>query len=330
MQRTQNTLRLGTIAAVVTAAMTSGATSAATLYFDTNGATNGLGGSGSASWSTSVGAWQTTTSPGTAAPGVWIDGSDAYFHDSSKTANVSGTVEVGDISATAGGSNQNKNITSTGTVRWGGDIVIDVAGNAPNLTISNSGGLILTSGGLQDIAYNRIGGSTNSSTVTISADISESVAGSGLNLTKLPNTSSGIITLVLSGDNSYTGGTTLTRGVLRAESDNALGTGDVTIAASQTLTLQNATLNDYIDDTANLILNNTATINLNFVGTDVIGGLSFDGGTTILTSGLFNSTSHPSIFSGTGSLLVVIPEPASLALLGLGGLLMLPRRRRGN
>jgi hypothetical protein len=55
-------------------------TQAATLYFDNNGATTGLG-SGSANWDTTTTVWATSSSPGTTAPGLWVQGSDAGFQN---------------------------------------------------------------------------------------------------------------------------------------------------------------------------------------------------------------------------------------------------------
>lgn len=89
-------------------------------------------------------------------------------------------------------------------------------------------------------------------------------------------------TLTLSGINTYTGATTVNGGVLK------LGDG---------------TNSTNLSDAAAVSIASGAKIDLNFSGTDVIGSLSLDDSDA--GTGYFDSTSHPTYFSGTGRLFVM-------------------------
>ncbi|MEX0777668.1 MAG: PEP-CTERM sorting domain-containing protein [Phycisphaeraceae bacterium] len=71
-------------------------------------------------------------------------------------------------------------------------------------------------------------------------------------------------------------------------------------------------------------------MNLNFTGNQLVTAINFDGVVENTPGAVFDS-SHPTYgayFTGSGSLQIIpIPEPASLVLLGLGGLLVLPTSR---
>lgn len=134
--------------------------------------------------------------------------------------------------------------------------------------------------------------------------------------------------------NSYSGGTAVMNNAsLFVNADHALGTGNVTLNARTTLTLSGGLTNDYIANSASLIVSSTAhSVNLNFTGTDSISGLSLNGGTTFLGLGTYGAIGSgaqytSSIFSGTG-ILTVIPEPSVSALLLLGIFSFATRRRR--
>ncbi|MFA6174744.1 MAG: autotransporter-associated beta strand repeat-containing protein [Kiritimatiellales bacterium] len=123
-------------------------------------------------------------------------------------------------------------------------------------------------------------------------------------------TKAGTKILTLSGANTYSGATTVSAGALIANADYVFsGTTNITVAGLATLTLQNGVLNNYIGKHAQLILNNTSTLNLNFNGTNTIGGLSLDGGATWLSNGAYTSAQLASLnpsgtYSGNGSLTV--------------------------
>lgn len=125
-------------------------------------------------------------------------------------------------------------------------------------------------------------------------------------------------TLVLAGTNSHTGGTTVSAGLLEARRDGALGSGNATVADGATLKLSSGASHNYIRDSAGLLLNGTATVDLAYTGTDVVAALSFDGGATFQAFGTWGSSSSTaanksSRFAGTGILLVAAPTTTELA-----------------
>lgn len=150
-------------------------------------------------------------------------------------------------------------------------------------------------------------------------------------LTKL-----GTGTLVLDGFdvNSYSGGTSISAGVLDVKKDDGLGSGDVSIASGAKLKLELAVSNNYISDTGKLLLAAGSTVELAFAGTpDTISALSFDGGNTFAAVGIWGAPGSGAqftspLFTGTGTLNVLVPEPNTAALLaGCVAFLGLRRRR---
>jgi hypothetical protein len=92
-------------------------------------------------------------------------------------------------------------------------------------------------------------------------------------------------TTLTNAGNTYSGGTTVTTGTLRAHAAGALGTGNVTVANGATLRLASGSTANYIANTARLIVGSTGTAQLAFTGTDTIGKLSLNGGTSNVTPG---------------------------------------------
>ncbi len=125
---------------------------------------------------------------------------------------------------------------------------------------------------------------------------------------------------VLSGNNTYSGGTLIAAGVTDVRVDGGLGTGDVTVASGATLKLSQGAANAYINSQATLTLNGAApVVNLDFTGApNTIKALSFNGvpqaaGTWgAVGSGAANESAF---FTGTGMLNVtsggVIPQPVT-------------------
>ena len=143
------------------------------------------------------------------------------------------------------------------------------------------------------------------------------------------------------GVNTFSGGLSVSDGIVYASKDGALGTGDVTIAQSAvdtTAALEITTgITDAIFDTSNLYLGsfggNFSTITLAGGVSETIGGLFFDG--LAQSTGTWGSTSSGATyqnddwFAGTG-VLNVVPEPSAFGLLlGIAafGALYIRRRR---
>lgn len=171
--------------------------------------------------------------------------------------------------------------------------------------------------------------------INVLADISGVGSLTAWQYSALAPTTGGVF---LKSTNSYSGGTIVASyGLLDAQKDGALGTGNVTVAANGKLVLDSGLTNNYIDDTADLVLANATEvgmIKLNFTGADTIASLSFDGGTSYAAAGTWGAVgsgaAHTSaVFSGTG-MLNIVPEPSAVLLLttGLFGLLAYAWRRR--
>ena len=185
-------------------------------------------------------------------------------------------------------------------------------------------------------------GATYAGTLTLNANVALTSATTASGSVKFTNAISGFGgiskvgtgTVTLSGTgNSYQGGTSISAGTLIAAKDSALGTGNVSLlAASVTLTLQGGVTNNYIGDTVNLNIGFTNdVVNLNFAGTDTIGSLTVNG--VQEPAGVYGAsgvgvTVLPE-FSGTGTLTVlgVIPEPSTWAMVGFGAVLLIAAQR---
>jgi hypothetical protein len=159
--------------------------------------------------------------------------------------------------------------------------------------------------------------------------------------TKLIKAGAGMLTLA-GGPNFGTAGTEVLDGRLRVLNEGILNRGDVTVSgnldrpAVLELALTNLSANpDKIDDLANVILNssgaNRGILALNFSSSfsETVNTLRVDG--ALLTPGIYNAGNLAGYITGTGNLLVTIPEPSSLATLLIGATSLLGvrlRRRR--
>ncbi|KAF0093061.1 MAG: Autotransporter-associated beta strand repeat protein [Puniceicoccaceae bacterium 5H] len=93
-----------------------------------------------------------------------------------------------------------------------------------------------------------------------------------------PSTTTSTVEIVLSGNNTYEGGTLAgLRGIVTTMADGALGTGDVTVSSTGQLNLGGGTTHDYIDDAATLTVEAGGLVDLNFTGTDTVGAVVLDG-----------------------------------------------------
>lgn len=95
-------------------------------------------------------------------------------------------------------------------------------------------------------------------------------------------TKAGLGTLTLSGALSYSGDTTVAKGVL-----------SLTSAA--------------LHDGSHVTVNTGATLNLNFSGTDVVSAITLGG--TDLAEGTYSAITHPSLLTGTGKLQILPADP---------------------
>jgi autotransporter-associated beta strand protein len=221
---------------------------------------------------------------------------------------------------------------STGTQTFnfnGGTLKASTAGSATfltGLTAANvrSGGAFINTNGFNDT----IGQALLTGT-------SMGIADGGL--TKLGG---GILTLAAA--NTYTGATTISAGGLTIAANGGLSTGNVTLAASTTLTLGAGVTAAHSNTTSTLTLTNaTDTVDLAATtGTvqDTVGRLVIGGVTEL--PGLYGSSTSgaPALdqlpeFTGSGELLVLVPEPSTWAVLGAGLAMLLAGRglrRRSN
>jgi len=103
--------------------------------------------------------------------------------------------------------------------------------------------------------------------------------------------------------------------------------GDMVVNAGK-LVLAN---DEAIHDLARLILDSSAALDLDFTGAVTVSGLSLNGGVDWLSLGTYDaadlSLQGGGTYGGIGSI-TVIPEPATIGMLGLGALIMMAIRRR--
>ncbi|MCH8164738.1 MAG: autotransporter domain-containing protein [Planctomycetes bacterium] len=108
-------------------------------------------------------------------------------------------------------------------------------------------------------------------------------------------------TLTLRGDNTYTGGTTLTQGTIVLGHDNALGTGDLTLAGANTAIQSNNNARDVGNDIVNggnlLTVSGTNDLTLSGVISG-LGGLTLDSSGSLTLAGVNTYIGDTEINSG--------------------------------
>jgi endoglucanase len=148
---------------------------------------------------------------------------------------------------------------------------------ALNGAFTLAGGITLQSGGLKVVS------TTSGRTLTLASQI---VGSGGLTISMANATDH---TTLTHGANTYSGGTTVTSGVLRVQAAGALGAGNVKVASGSTL-------------------------DLDYAGTDTVNALSLDGGATYLATGTWGAPGSGAAntsaqITGAGLILVTSATP---------------------
>lgn len=219
------------------------------------------------------------------------------------------------------------------TVTFGSAATAGVVADRTKGTLG-SGGVTFDNGTLIYASSNTTDQSLRGPMTILSGGGTINVAGNNVTYTSsIGNSGAGTLTVVSSGGsltlgaaNTYQGGTILATGSsLLATSVGALGAGDVDVNGTGVLTL--GTLNA-IDSTADLVLDATSDVNLNFAGSQSVFRLSLDGGTTFLAPGTYDATTNGGQLFGTGALVIApVPEPGVIGLLAIGLMLGVMRVR---
>ena len=287
-----------------------------------------------------------TTSISKTGTGTWIlSGANTY---SGGTTVRNGTLSVASIGLAGNPGNLGTNSTinlgngnNTGTLAYTGagettDRVINLNGTGGGATLDTTGAtgaLIFTS--------NFTATGSGAKTLTLKGGNGDTIQGaiidSGGGATSLSKTANG--TWILSGANTYSGGTNISNGVLQLTGANAtLGLGNVTVTSGATrLDITTGVLNA-ISDTATLSLAGGGTAGVadnGFAklgnGIDEVVAALILGGTNEAPGTYGSSTSGAAnvfdeYFSGNG-IITVVPEPSVYALLVAGSGLIFGARR---
>jgi autotransporter-associated beta strand protein len=235
---------------------------AQTYYWDNNGATSGFG--------TASGTWAAPTTGNTTQG--WSTSATGELLPGNVTTATTDSLNFGNGATGLGAGT----ITVSGTV------------NSGNMTFaSGSGGIVLSGGNISfsaapTIFVNNSAANTISSQITGASSLAKNGTG----------------TLLLSGNNSFTGGVTINAGTLRISNSNALGTG------SKTITMQGGSR--VLELTGGITLGSNLSLTLSSNSFDGGGVLSSSGANAIQGNINF-STGNPAlnISSNGGSTLTV-------------------------
>jgi len=240
-------------------------------------------------------------------------------------------------------SDTSPDVTVNGSISGAGALTLQMVQNSSSGTgttkvivtggVNHTGSLVLESGS----------GGTRIAQVTVSGAI-------GSNVTSITKTGNNAAFLSGATANTFAGLTTVNDGILnlsKSANVQALG-GSLTVGDGTGADRVELNNSNQIADTATLTLNTTGIFDLNtnveilnsllaFTGADLTGGsgailtvnsASFNGIT--LAPGTYSDAlaNDPGFISGTAQLVVVVPEPTSSALVGMGVIGALAGRRR--
>lgn len=286
--------------------------------------------------------WNTTATNWTSGTEAWAQGDTAVFPSSGDSnANITENIEAVGVTGNENRTHTINNNSGTNTLSIGAtgfdngkwNINVNVILTANSNWGNGANGFFIMTGDLK----------LNASTTLVfnqrrvfNHRFLGNITGDGAFDLNDNNSATGIITTDFRGTNSYTGGTTVTDGNLRAagSSVNAFGTGNVTVVDNTAkLTIQTGATNA-INDMAQLLLGTGAIVDLEAGVIEAVGGLTlgsdvqgpgFYGSTAAVTANGFG-TANDTFFTGDG-LIQVVPEPTSALLTALGALGLLRRKR---
>ena len=216
---------------------------------------------------------------------------------SGQLSGISGITKTGDGSLILSGNNS----YSGGTLLENGELRMthNNAIGSGTLTVNNLGSTFLTFtdgvtiGNDINLATSTIVAPDTGTTATLAGDISETGGSWGL-------TKDNVSTLILKGNNTFSGGVYVIDGTVRVESDNALGTGTLTLPGAVTLDLgEDVTIGNQVLLQNNVIFNvasGTATMS---GSVEQGGGFDKTGNGLLILSGTTSHTGGTTVSGGT-------------------------------
>jgi autotransporter-associated beta strand protein len=255
----------------------------------------------------------TTGSDLTVANAFALTGGSPTYAGSANNMTINGAVNVNNnrtITVSANtltlGSTITQDATPRNFTKAGAGTLLLASGAAYSGNTTVSGGSLVIGGSGQMGAGNYTGTIADNATFNYSSSAAQTLAGvisgTGAVIQNGPGT------LTLSAANAYSGATTVSAGTLDISASGSLSASPITVANGATLQLDSST---GLGSAVNLLLNSgSPVVNLNYVGTDQIQLLSFDGGATFVAAGIYGSigsgaTFQDARFTGPGLLAVL-------------------------